>query len=259
MSEKRYQMNATKARLNLNRAVGIQEGPVQLRLRNPHGDVTISAVESNSIVVEASIEYDAAELSEAEVRALLRLTSAGNNATLVVDKPDFSQSLKADLVVKLPSRARLALNVSLGDVAVSGMAGDIEIKASMGKVWLDGGRGKVEIETSNGAVDARNVQPDEHLIIKTSLGDISYQGLLAASGNEISATNGNITVKLPPAHQLHLSARTMVGRVYSDFPITGPVNRFVGMRVEGGSLSLASDTPALQIRAMVGDINIKQS
>lgn len=125
-------MDATKAIINLNRAIGVQAGPVQLHIHNPQGDITITAATNDNVTVAASIEYDAAQWSESEVADMLTLRRVDNKVMLVMAWPDGVSDIRADLVVTAPSRAALAAQTGYGDIKASGFSSDIDIETGLG-------------------------------------------------------------------------------------------------------------------------------
>ncbi len=151
----------------------------------------------------------------------------------------FIGSQWADFDITVPRNADLELKNDAGSITVNGIAGQISCSADAGSVkvtdtWLCG-----------------------NSKLKTDAGAITFSGALDPRGSySMSSDAGTVTVTLPPNASFRLDAKTDVGSINSDFPLT------IQRDFPGGKARCdvgRPPYPSLKLRTDVGSINIRQS
>ena len=142
----------------------------------------------------------------------------------------------ADLVLRVPARARVWIGTSDGDVDVVGLGGDLDVFAVSSRVRVKGTLKQANIESIDGEVEV-TASPD-YLRIRTGAGRVTWTG--SSDDVAITTVGGGITVT---------SGSVARGRFES---VTGDV-RFSGSTSRTGSL--AFDTHSGDIRvALAKDV-----
>lgn len=168
-------------------------------------------------------------------------------------------SISVDYVISVPAGATATLKTISGDVAVSGVRGEVRAETISGDVDLAGtpnvavgktvsgevrardigGAGTLTLGTVSGAVIASglkvrtlecgSVSGDIHLsavqvervLGKTVSGNIEFDSALNKDGRyELTSHSGNVRVLLPANAAFDLNASTFSGSVRTDFPVT---------------------------------------
>lgn len=151
----------------------------------------------------------------------------------------FIGSQWVDFDITVPRNADLELKNDAGSITVSGIAGQISCSADAGSVkvtdsWLYG-----------------------NSKLKTDAGAITFSGALDSRGSyAMSSDAGTVTVTLPPNASFRLDAKTDVGSINSDFPLT------IQRDFPGGKARCdvgRPPYPTLKLRTDVGSINIRQA
>ncbi len=141
--------------------------------------------------------------------------------------------VKVDFVVEIPSGVEFEATTVNGSIGVSGVTAPVEATAVNGDITIETS-GSAEAVTVNGSIDARLGAVDEDL--------------------EFTTVNGSIVVTLPPDAGADVEARTVNGRIESDFPITvrgrwGP--RSAEGRIGGGG-------PSIEITTVNGSVELRR-
>ena len=134
---------------------------------------------------------------------------------------------------------------------------DLELKNDAGSITIDGIAGQISCTTNAGTVKVTDTWLRGNSKLKSDAGNINFAGALDPHGSyQMSTDVGSVSVTLPPTASFRLDARTDVGSITGDFPLT--VRRdFPGgkARCDVGS----PPYPALKLRTDVGSINIRQA
>lgn len=131
---------------------------------------------------------------------------------------------------------------SSGTVIVASEAGTVRTEQTSGALRLECRRGHIVIDTPRSSVFARNEQ-----------GEISIVALEGVFGDfDVMATNGNISMVIPPTSDALLLLNAEDGRVYSSFPVTGTLEKQT--QAFQGRLNAATHRILLETRN--GDIDL---
>lgn len=141
---------------------------------------------------------------------------------------------------------------SNGAIELQGGTGDVNLRTSNGAIRLRDATGHVRAETSNGRIEASVDQLKEG-VFSTSNGAINVA--VRESNAPVTATtsNGSICLTLPADFSGQLDAKTGLGHVHSELPISGANGsrtRLVGQIGEGGETTI-------KLRALNGSIHLK--
>lgn len=162
----------------------------------------------------------------------------------------------------------LAANTSGGSVSASGIAGEVALHTSGGSITVEGVDGNAECNTSGGSITANDIAGD--LKAHTSGGSIRLQTIggevdASTSGGSVTAdlydhrggpislktTGGSVTVGVDAGINAMLDAHATGGRVNSELPVAGTIERGrIRGEVNGGG-------PLLSLRTTGGSINIR--
>src|SRR5579859_156490 len=134
---------------------------------------------------------------------------------------------------------------------------DLELKNDAGSISVSGIAGQISCSTDAGSVKVTDAWLYGNSRLKTDAGAITFSGALDPRGSySMSSDAGTVSVTLPPDASFRLDAKTDVGSINSDFPLTiqrdfpgGKVRCDVGL----------PPYPTLKLRTDVGSINIRQS
>lgn len=189
-------------------------------IQNPRGDVSVTAGDDNSILVQAhqvayaSSDNDAQRIFSAEAA---HLTVSGSS---VLVKSDGNKSGRVNLTVTVPKSAHVSINSGRGDVTVAGLGAGLNLNAVHGDTHLNSIAGFVQVHFSNSRHDFSVHQLD---------GDLSTDG--TANDVTLSEIKGRVT---------------MNGEIFGE----------VHMENIGGPLSLHTSITDLQVASLPGDLTL---
>jgi hypothetical protein len=222
-------------------------GVPMVSVQNHNGTITVTRGAEKSVVVHA-IRRAATDELLAKVQANIRqdgdhiiIETAGDTAS------GFglfgNNRMVVDYQIQVPARADLGpINSSNGRIDITGIAGQFDLstsngiitaqdvdgtvsaETSNGRVSITGGRGTLRLGSSNGIVEVRDVQTDG-IDLHTSNGHVSFTGSFApGSKNTVNASNGSVSMALPPDSALSIDLRSGNGSVHvNGFPVTASV------------------------------------
>jgi DUF4097 and DUF4098 domain-containing protein YvlB len=170
-----------------------------------------------------------------------------------------SLSASVDYTITVPATAAISIKTVSGDVAVTGVRGEVRAETVSGDVDVVQTPNLALAKTVSGDVRARDIGTDtslllstvsgsviasalkvrtleagsvsgnvdltnlevERLLAKTINGDISYDGLVTRGGRyEFNAHSGNVRIALASPSGFEIDASTFSGSIRSDFPVT---------------------------------------
>ncbi len=133
---------------------------------------------------------------------------------------------------------------------------DLELKNDAGSITVDGIAGQFSCITNAGSVKVIDSWLYGNSRLKTDAGTIAFSGALDPRGSySMSSDAGSVSVTLPPNASFRLDAKTDVGSINSDFPLT------IQRDYPGGKARCdvgLPPYPTLKLRTDVGSINIRQ-
>lgn len=252
--------------------------PLTLRVRNPAGDVEITALETTETTVEVvprgSSGKDNAERTRVELSA--------DGTVLDVEAPErrFGSAGRLTMVIKLPVGSAVNVRTASADVSCRGSLGGLEVATASGDVAADrvdgdatvsSASGDVNLGTITGSLECKTASGDVRaLTVKggcrtnSASGDVLIDGCGAdvfartASGDvqlrrtergslDITTMSGNVKVGVQRGTLVWLDISTLSGRTRSDLEHqdAAPVD-------DGDVLSIS-------VRTMSGDITLTPS
>jgi hypothetical protein len=143
-----------------------------------------------------------------------------------------NQDTRVEFTIRLPAGANASLNVTNGDIEITGASGSIDAFTTNGEITAESS-GPIEAATTNGDLNITTMK-------------------LPARGASYHTTNGTITLTLPDGIDADVQARTTNGSVAFDFDITtgGTLSRrnLIGKIGRGGPrLDLATTNGSIRI------------
>lgn len=134
---------------------------------------------------------------------------------------------------------------------------DLELKNDAGGITINGIAGQISCTTGAGSVKVTGAWLRGNSKLKTDAGTISFSGALDPHGSyQMTTGAGAVSVTLPPNASFRLDAKTGVGSINSDFPLT------IKRDFPGGKARCdigLPPYPTLKLRTDVGSISIRQS
>ena len=203
-------------------------------IRVEAGDVTEATIAAK-ITVKAKTDEKAEALLEE-----VRISAEPSDHTLVVKavKPsDFGHSgMVVDFTITVPMRLDVHCRTSVGDIRITGLAGDVVAKSDVGKIdCADLHGGEADLVTNVGAIKA------------------TYAGDAPAALQVNAATNvGDIDFSGPDRISAKFSAVTNVGDIHTDREMT-----VKGQFGKSLNASLYSGEGKITFRTNVGSIKIR--
>jgi hypothetical protein len=178
--------------------------PGTLKIRLPHGGVTIHGAD----VKEITVASEMAPVNSAPRKDGLRVLSASasyvlaekGNVALLEYGTDGYGGAPADFEVTVPRDTSIVVaNSTRGDIACTGVTGDIDIKTLSGDVSLHEVSGGALVETLNGDIT------------------VGVKSLAPSKPLSFSSMNGKITIRVPADTKAAVRFRTHRGVILTNF------------------------------------------
>lgn len=143
---------------------------------------------------------------------------------------------------------------SAGDIVFEGLTGDITASAGLGNIEATHVVGNLDLEVSSGNLIVTSATVLESMRLKSSMGDISFNGNLGKS-NLVHSSSGDISMSVPSNACVNLDAQTASGKFTSNLPVENLSSQGLGISAQG---LLGSGTPRgnLTISSSMGDVSI---
>lgn len=214
-----------------------------VRIENPHGDVTVTTSDDGRIhvsahnTVYASNDRDAAQ----QLRRLLpRFTVNGRAATLTTTGIDRGSS---DLTVQLPPGSTAEIDAAHGDVSVDGLKGTITINSGHGDVKLNEIGNTATAHMSKGDLSAHNLT-----------GALTVDGRLDDA--TLSGIKGHVTLNGDFFGDVHLSDIAAPVSFHSS-RTTFDVERVDGeLSLDSGDLRMRQSSAPVNVNTHAKDIEL---
>ena len=180
--------------------------PGTLKLSLPWAEARVTAIDGNEIIVTSTLEQKGhREVDHEGFRRLdedltFELVEHNNVATITIagDNPWIPQGAEFD--IKVPRNTNLILRTEAGgDIAVTGVEGDIDINSMNGEVLLEDIASSAVVNTMNGEIHAS--------FRKAPVKPVS-----------LSSMNGEIELRLPTDTKANVRMRTHNGSIRTNFP-----------------------------------------
>jgi len=251
--------------------------PLTLRVRNPSGDVQITAAETDETTVEviprSGSGKDGAERTRVEL--------SGDGTRLDVEAPErrFGSGTRLSMLIRLPVGSGVDVHTASADVTCRGPLGGLESATASGDVSADRVDGDVSSNSASGGLSLGTVTGSVEC--KTASGDVralrvagtcratSASGdlLIDACGGDVLARTASGDVHLRQTERGSLDITTMSGDVKVGVR-RGTVAWLDLSTVSGrtrSDLAHQDDAPAdgavlsISVRTMSGDISLTPS
>jgi DUF4097 and DUF4098 domain-containing protein YvlB len=255
------------------------QGPLELTVRVPSGDVDLETVEGTESVVEISASPEIEE----EARIELHPKRDGHELSVVIEKRSgFLRSFRDDVRVRIstPPGADVELstasadveargdygaakvNTASGDIRFEHVGGEAQVNSASGDVSLDQIDGELTVNTASGDVEIRRLQgdgkvraasgdisineADSSLKVQTASGDVEVDSVREGEVT-LQTASGDIVVGIKQGSKLWIDAKSMSGETSSE--------------LELGDAPTDGEGPMVEVRAtaMSGDIKVKRA
>jgi len=262
--------NASQLRQVSEKVFSFERGG-ELTIQSQNGSVTIEAWDRPEARIQITREVRAGSSEQAaalmkELRA--DVTVEQGRIAIESQYPKRSESvgflelfgqhvsaLNIHYYVQVPSRTDLHLATSNGEVHVRGIVGEVAAKSLNGGIDVMSVAGAVRVSTTNGSIRVLGVDGSAKAV--TTNGTVTAELRRVSDGGlvELSTTNGDVMLMLPPDIKATLDAATTNGRVSVGYPVQRG-ERSRGYRVVQGTIS-GGGTP-LVLRTTNGNIVIRK-
>jgi hypothetical protein len=218
----------------------------KLVVTNPVGEVLVVPGDANEISIQVIKEARSGSDEEAQ-RALdeisVTATQTGETINVVVrlDKHPFVHAQQTvRLLVTVPSRTNLQIEVSAGRLRVDGITGTLISRVAAGKARF------------------HQVTLAEQSRLRVDTGKVELDGALAPGASlDVLVHTGAVALTLPATTAAHFDATTSVGSILvSGWPVS--VRRHLVGATAAGDLGAAPES-ALAVKVNVGSLSLSAS
>ncbi len=252
----------------------------KLVLKNTNGSIKIRSQETNRCEIKANTKI-ATRDEERGQRLLKRVSIDVRPSEKIVwvevqlaEDLQGSQLVKVDFEITLPKKADLKLTTGNGSVDLTDISGDIKcdigngiitaeeisgstrLSINFGEIWVRKADFKKSLITANnGPVTCEDISGNIH--VKVNSGDVKVRYAEAAPSVcnvSISTNNGDIDITGPVDFSAMVEAKTMVGAIETDLPLT--VKRTGGSKASG---KIGKGEGKLRLRTTIGSIKINNN
>lgn len=229
--------------------------PVDLRVRVPSGDVTVSAAATQT----ATVTLDGNERILAATRVEF---DDGALSIIVPDRPGLTRDGSVDAVVELPEGSSCRVNTASADIQCTGELGALDVRTASGDVSAERVSGPARVDTASGDVSVgqareANVETASGDVqigwasgnaeVRTASGDVQIE---AASGRrtDVKSASGDISVGVAPGIGVYLDLSSLSGTVSSELEPGEETGE-----TEGGDMRLSCRTISGDVRVSRAD------
>lgn len=222
------------------------------------GDVTLQAAERQDLAIEyvkksSSVQVDLSKLH-------FRTTRSGGTLSLQSEWNGGDNTFGGRPQLALDAIVPRQLSVSridtvVGDVTVTGTAGDITLETETGDLVVTGVEGTVTATTNTGDVEVTD--PEVIGDLRTNTGDVEADVPAIEGTTRVATDTGDVSVRVASDVNADLVARTETGEVTIDGPSLSDGERtgdFVGSTVRG---TLGEGGPRLIVETETGDVTVR--
>ncbi len=255
-----------------------------------HGKVIDVDVPANDVQI---VGWDREDISIQSGSSNYVLNRTSSGAQVRHNGADYSDGV---LRLRVPTNAQLVFRGKLGDLHVQSVSGDIDVRITTGDVTLEKVAGNIHVEvitgdivangnihkarivTIAGSIEVGGASGDVHattttgditvngtrlraITLQTMTGDVSLAASIEGSaGRSISTHSGDISLSFATGTRAIVEARTFMGNISSDFPLTLQPNRNARgtQTFELGAVGGGGGGPTLSLTTFNGAIRIRQ-
>jgi hypothetical protein len=193
--------------------------PALVEVALVNGGITVEAYDGREVIVEARARADGRVPGGARGPSARRQEGTGDtsgmmripndSAGLSVEESNNHVEITSeswrhpiDIKVRVPASAELKLGcVNSGDIAVTGVHGEMELSNVNGSIEVDGAAGAIVADTVNGKLR------------------VVFARLDASGPMAFNAFNSNVDLTFPASLKADVSMRSDNGEIFSDFEI----------------------------------------
>ncbi len=252
--------------------------PLTLRVRNPAGEVEITAAETTDTTVEVIPRGGSGKDSTERTR--VELSADGTRLDVEAPERRFGSASRLAMIIRLPvgslanvrtasadvtcrgSLGRLEAATASGDIAADRIDGDVTVTTASGETTLGTVTGSVECKSASGDVRADTVHGgcrtnsasgDVHVgacggdvLARTASGDVQLRQ--AERGSiDITTMSGDVKIGVRRGTVVWLDLSTLSGRTRSD------------LEHQDSAPPEDGDVLSISVRTMSGDITLTPS
>ena len=225
---------------------------------NTNGGITLAGSARDKVMVRAFKRVRAWNKADAEQFAKkvhIHVERRGTEIKIYKKhpKPPSGIGISVNYEIHCPSVIDVNLTVTR-KIEINGVEGAVDARTTNGRIKLHGGAGRIHTITSNGKIEAsvKRLTDEGKFVTRNGSVDVAIrQGVAPVS---VRTSNGSINLKLPGTFSGQLDAKTITGRVRSDFPIpfTDKSKKQLSGKIgEGGSANV-------KLRTANGSINLRK-
>jgi DUF4097 and DUF4098 domain-containing protein YvlB len=144
-----------------------------------------------------------------------------------------------------------------GELHISGGDGEFRCELASGDVVVEDVSGRIQVETVSGDIVVRRARARE-LRLETTSGSVSYDGSVQGDGQyEMSTHSGDVRLRLPEGTRARLEAETYNGEFTSDFAVTMTPAAGSSIRQRKYQLLVGDGQgPLIRLASFNGDIHL---
>lgn len=165
---------------------------------NVNGSVEVKTWDRNEVQIDATKQ---AKDREALDRTQIEINASKGRIEVVTRLPKGKRSGSVSYRIKVPAGVSVKAQSVNGAVDVSGVRGGVDAQTTNGALALREVAGEVEARTTNGSVR------------------VTHSALPSSGSHRYSTTNGAVKVSLPTSATGSFSAKTVNGKIRTDFPL----------------------------------------
>ena len=133
---------------------------------------------------------------------------------------------------------------------------DLQLRTDLGKIYVNDVIGQMALTSGAGSIHATQVSLMGLASLKTDVGSINFSGSIEPRGTyKFESDAGSVTITLPEDASFHVDAKTDVGSVNTDFPLSGQPG--TGRNKLSGDVG-SPPYAVLTLKTDVGSINLKK-
>ncbi len=223
-----------------------------------NGRITLVGSAQDKVIVRAFKQVRAWNRADAEKfakKVQIHVEQRGTEINIYKKhpKPPSGTSVSINYEIQCPSAIDVNLKAS-HKIEINGVDGAVDAATTNGKIELHGGAGRIHTVTRNGKIEASVKRLTEEGTFVTSNGSVDVEIREGVAPVSARTSNGSINLKLPGDFSGQLDAKTITGRVHSDFsvPFTDTSKKRLSGKIgEGGSAMV-------ELRTENGSINLRK-
>ena len=223
-----------------------------------NGAITLEGSDQDKVMVRAFKRVRAWNRADAEKfakKVQIHVERHGKEIKIykTPPKPPSGIGVRVTYEIQCPSAVDVNLTANR-KIEIDGVDGAVDARTTNGKIVLHGGAGRIHTVARNGQIEASVKRLTEEGKFVTSNGSIDVEIREGVAPVSARTSNGSINLKLPGDFSGQLDAKTITGRVHSDFPVPftdTSKKRLSGQIGEG-------ESAMVELRTENGNINLRE-